>query len=451
MMIVILASCNSDDNLQSAATPTPLPPTTANASPSPANNNDTTGTGQNTTSGDQQNTQAGEAQPEQTRSNFISYQGLYDNTLTGHLPVRRNRVSIGDNHTLIIDDYGTVWGMGSDSRGQLATIDRSVHMERDYEPYPVEILHNVALVRASGRSSFAVTNGGALWVISHTFPALLPPENAGGRVQFRYTTYPTRIMDNVVDIQIGGSHILILTSNGDVWAGGSNASGQIEAPATPGNTRAVEFRMVMENVVYIAAGPMSSLAITESGDIYAWGGVLGHGVSASGEPVPRMRLDGLGDLTRVSFQEHPVIAAVRADGAAVTVHNTEIVAATEDVLTFEPIVWQWDDFSLLKYIVTLGGINHRNTFMLFDDGRLQGSGSNTYGLVNPNEGVGRRYRIDSPQTIMENVAYFATGQSHAVAIDFNGQVWVWGANNYGQLGLGHTSDLEGFSMLSLNS
>ena len=378
-----------------------------------------------------------------TRSEFIYYQCVYDNTLTGHLPVRKNRASLGTAHTLVIDNNGIAWGMGSNRRGALGVRDHyiSFHLRETYELQPVKLLQNVALVRTQGRYSFAITNGGSLWKLDSSISSALAE-----LIDYRFLGYPIRIMDNIVDIQIGWDHFLALSSNGEVWAWGDNSSGQVQSPR---EAIVLGPRVVMENVIQIKAGPHSSFAITESGDLYVWGCLLNQGVASDLFPAthPRVRIDGFGDIVSLYHTGDLNMTAVGADGAAMLVRYRDLVSASAEAYVFEPTRWTWDDSNVTEHIMFIGS----DTFMLQDTGLLQGIGSNRYGLLNPANPSSSSYR--SPITIREDVAYFAAGgpshagPTHAFMIDKTGQMWVWGRNHEGQLGLGHTSTTEEFTML----
>ncbi|XP_076633725.1 RCC1 and BTB domain-containing protein 1-like isoform X1 [Colletes latitarsis] len=87
----------------------------------------------------------------------------------------------------------------------------------------------------------------------------------------------------VLDIACGNSHCLALTNEGEVYAWGRNDAGQVgngnkinqDVPVK------VNFALANDRIVRIACGDSSSVAITENGEIYSWGdngvGQLGVG------------------------------------------------------------------------------------------------------------------------------------------------------------------------------
>jgi alpha-tubulin suppressor-like RCC1 family protein len=85
------------------------------------------------------------------------------------------------------------------------------------------------------------------------------------------------------------------------------------------------------------------------------------------------------------------------------------------------------------------GDNH--TVALDGNGNLWTWGDNTYGQLGYS-GAGR----STPALLSETgvggvkVVAIAAGAQHTVALDNNGEVWTWGGNGQGQLGLGDTTD-----------
>ncbi|KAJ9518466.1 hypothetical protein QJQ45_018482, partial [Haematococcus lacustris] len=90
--------------------------------------------------------------------------------------------------------------------------------------------------------------------------------------------------DSAVAVAAGEQHTLCLTKGGEVWAWGSNASGQLGIGPTD-KARVPEPRLVKPltgvGVEELAAGSEHSLARSTSGQLWSWGtstqGALGQG------------------------------------------------------------------------------------------------------------------------------------------------------------------------------
>jgi alpha-tubulin suppressor-like RCC1 family protein len=76
------------------------------------------------------------------------------------------------------------------------------------------------------------------------------------------------------------------------------------------------------------------------------------------------------------------------------------------------------------------------TFLLREDGSLWSSGAQNGGTVGR---TGPLLRFDF---VIGNVSTLACGAGHVVAISTSGIIYVWGQNDYGQLGIGSTTPTQ---------
>lgn len=294
---------------------------------------------------------------------------------------------------------GNAWAWGWNISGQLGsgtTTDSAT-------PRPV---HGVQEVRALANGLFhsmALRANGTVWTWGgNDFGQL-----GIGTTADSITSARVPGLHTIVAIAAGPLHSLALQVDGTVWAWGANSGGQLgagplctrAAPATC--LRTLPLRVPgLPPVVAIAAGVEHSLALTREGVVWTWGwtaeGVLGTGVAcdqaldagcASARPAP---VDGL-----------PPIVAI-ATGA---LHSLALDRSGH--------VWAWG--------ANEGGQLGRDPLTTIR-GRMLCSARPL--LV---AGLGRMVAI-------------ATGDMHSLALDRQGQVWAWGANAYGQLGLGATAD-----------
>ncbi|XP_077014348.1 RCC1 and BTB domain-containing protein 2 isoform X2 [Tamandua tetradactyla] len=96
---------------------------------------------------------------------------------------------------------------------------------------------------------------------------------------------------HVVEVACGSYHSLVLTSDGEVFAWGYNNSGQVGSGSTGNQTipRRVTGCLQNKTIVNIACGQMCSMAVADTGKVYVWGyngnGQLGLGNSGN-QPTP---------------------------------------------------------------------------------------------------------------------------------------------------------------------
>ena len=74
-----------------------------------------------------------------------------------------------------------------------------------------------------------------------------------------------------------------------------------------------------------------------------------------------------------------------------------------------------------------------NTMLIDLNNNMWGFGRNDYGQL----GLGDNINRNVPIQISEKIRFIACSEYHTVIINWNYEVWVFGRNDYGQLGLGH--------------
>ena len=99
-------------------------------------------------------------------------------------------------------------------------------------------------------------------------------------------TFPTKIKS----VSIGHSHVVALTKQGDVFAWGSSAMGQV-GHGSLNSVRTPRLVLFGREICSVSAGRYHSLAVTPFGIVYAWGcgesGQLAHG-NLDSQLIPRV-------------------------------------------------------------------------------------------------------------------------------------------------------------------
>ncbi|CAE7704806.1 UVR8, partial [Symbiodinium necroappetens] len=202
---------------------------------------------------------------------------------------------------------------------------------------------------------------------------------------------------DLVPLAAGGYHTVVVSNPGQVWAAGYNDYGQLGTGGTVKQHAFVQVAFGGKKIVAVAAGGLHTAAITDSGELWTWGS-NGHG-----------RL-GTGDTTN---RHAPV---------KVSVNGQKIVA------------------------VAAGGFH---TAALTDSGELWTWGWNGYGQL----GVGDTTDRHAPVKVSVNgqkIVAVATGGSHTAAITDSGELWTWGYNGHGRLGIGDTMNRHAPVKVSVN-
>jgi alpha-tubulin suppressor-like RCC1 family protein len=183
----------------------------------------------------------------------------------------------------------------------------------------------------------------------------------------------------ITDVDAGYWHALALSSAGEVYVWGDNSCGQLGVGATDEADEAdgpVAVRVGRgQTVTRVSGGGMHSLALTLSGEVYAWGD------NAYGQ---------LGDGT-TKARTTPV--AVRLPDAVVFVQVAALANAS---------------------------------LALAADGRVFAWGDNAFGQLGDGTTVGRLLPVQALFPSGAEVRQISGGAVHALALDADGGLYTWG-------------------------
>ncbi|XP_034417637.1 RCC1 and BTB domain-containing protein 1-like isoform X3 [Cyclopterus lumpus] len=197
----------------------------------------------------------------------------------------------------------------------------------------------------------------------------------------------------VVSLSYGsGPHVLLATADGELFAWGHNGYSQLGNGTTNQGVAPVlvSTNLLNRKVTEVACGSHHSMALTDSGEVYAWGynncGQVGSGSTAN-QPTPR----------RVS--------------------------------------------SCLQSKVAVGiACGQTSSLAVVDNGEVYGWGYNGNGQL----GLGNNGNQLTPCRIVALqglcVRQIVSGYAHSLALTDEGLLYTWGANTYGQLGTGNKSN-----------
>ncbi len=256
-------------------------------------------------------------------------------------------VSSGTSHTLVLTADGDVYGFGSNIDGQIGSpegLDENGDPIREIlSPLKVEGLPaNVISITADTKTSFAVTADGEVYGWGENRFGQLGIGSDNGDGTFTPDTAdvldPTKIQglpDNVVDVKGGARWVIALTEDGDVYAWGPNDEGPTggldgDPAAESDGTFFPTLVTGLDDVtiVEIASGPNSIIAVADNGDVYTFGsnsdGRLGYRTEGSVyEPQ-------VVDFT--SDPEPYLVSTTPADnGRDVSIQSSVTFSFTEDI------------------------------------------------------------------------------------------------------------------------
>ncbi len=198
-------------------------------------------------------------------------------------------VSAGTAHTLILKNDGTVWATGDNSAGELGTGNTAATST----PVQVKVnassfLTGIVTIAADNNESFAVDSKGNVWAWGL---------NTNGQLGIGTTSnavYASQVgsLTNIVAVASSQNHTLAVRADGSVWGWGANSNGQVgNGSASTWVTTPVKVQApsgqsgFLSGIVAVAAGASHSLALDQNGNVWAWGnnaaGQLGNATQTS--------------------------------------------------------------------------------------------------------------------------------------------------------------------------
>ena len=290
--------------------------------------------------------------------------------------------------------------------------------------------HNIDRLSLGGCHTGFVKEDGSLYVWGCGFERQL------GNGEYTIADSPIKIMDDVEKISFGFENSAAITKDGSLYIWGKHnpipdgPSGLFMCPDVP--------EKIMDDVKYVSLGTYHTAVIKNDNSLYMWGenskGELGNGKSGyyeySDTPVKIMddvRCVSLGFLHS---------AAITNDGSLYTWgcnRNGQLGngKSGESEIEAEPV----KIMDNVKYV----SVGDEHSAAITEDGSLYMWGRNNFGQVG-NGKSGENEIQTEPVKIMDNVQYVSLGMLFSAAITKDGSLYMWGENGSGQLGNGETGN-----------
>jgi len=303
----------------------------------------------------------------------------------------QDTVAAGDAHTLVVKSDGTVWGCGSNAKGQLCQ-EAGTYTEKFVQIKP---LTKIVSVAAGYSSSMALTEGGKVYVWGNDVktPTLVAGLSNVVVIAAGQTGYaaiksdgtlwtwnqgktPWQQLADVIDIEAGGNHFVVLSNRGYVYTWGDNYFGQLGDGANTNKSYPVQVKK-LKDIISIGAGYNHSLAVDKKGNVYTWGS----------NSSKQLGIDNV-EKSNVPVQVSGISKAYFVDGGA----------AFSVALTTEKKAYAW--------------------------------GNGEYGQLR----VGEIETSATPRMIKTSAKFYdiEAGGTHAIGSDTS--AYTWGRNANGQLG-----------------
>jgi len=337
-------------------------------------------------------------------------------------------VASGDVFTIAIAD-GTFWTWGQNNYGQLGLGDTTDRIS----PTQIRTDMDWSLVSAGGQYTTAIKTDGTLWAWGRNNYGQLGLGDTTDR------TSPTQIGTDTdwSLVSAGYYHAMAIKTDGTLWAWGNNGNGRLGiGDITDRNTPT----QVGADADWssVSAGGLHTIAVKTNGTLWAWGygayGQLGLGDETDKYNPTQIGTDT--DWSSVAGGVYHTIA-IKTDGTLwAWGANGGGQLGLGDIINRNIPTQVGTDTNW--FLVSVGVGSGHTTTAIKTDGTLWAWGQNNYGQL----GLGDTTDRHSPTQVGTdtNWSFVSVGGYHIAAIKTNGTLWVCGKNNYGQLGLGDTTD-----------
>jgi alpha-tubulin suppressor-like RCC1 family protein len=378
--------------------------------------------------------------------------------------VEANKASGGEDHILVSFSNDTLFGAGYNRDGQLGVNDRDDKfvLAQTYsgaQSLTETFIQNVLSFDAGWQHSICCDENGYCYTmgINASYVLGIGSMNTGLREitpaqvlsgEQSDPNAPHTYLENIIQVSAGrsGTHSLAIEETIDpqtqeasyrAFAWGNNSHGQLGiddtgAESTPCIVLAGEQQNdpngnpYFADVLQVSAGEFHSMLLDDSGNVFCMGddadGQIGNGSATGYATVPNKVLSGEQSDTNTYLEN---IVAINA--------GWQHCMALEDLDPEDDVkngrVYTW-------------GSNHGGYYSS-GGGRLGNgeysnsswaAGDSTVDKPEPVRVKSGQQNID-PNGLV-NIVAISAGDSHCLALDNKGNVWSWGDNNYGQLGVG---------------
>jgi len=172
-------------------------------------------------------------------------------------------VAAGDFHTLALRTDGTVWAWGQNTNGQLGDGTNT----QQTSPVQVTGLTNIIKIDAGTFFSMALRNDGTVWTWGQ---GLFGQLGNSGNINSNVPVQVSGII-NIGEIAAGASHGLAVSTTGIVYGWGQNSFGEVGDSSITSRNSPVLTNLIPNNIIQLEAGNNFSLALSDIGEIWAWG------------------------------------------------------------------------------------------------------------------------------------------------------------------------------------
>jgi alpha-tubulin suppressor-like RCC1 family protein len=353
-------------------------------------------------------------------------------------PVEGGKTVFLSSYAIALSAKGDLYCWGFNWAGQVGNGSTNT------QPKPVMVLANVASFKAVVDTVAAITKNGDLYCWGGSGYGQV------GNGKFANQTTPVKVLSNVASVTADsndaddGAHVFnsqavtvaAITTSGDLYCWGYNEFGQVGNGQSGVDINQATPVKVLSSVASVTFDKGTAFAVTTSGDLYAWGrnnnGQVGNGQSGEGlcQTTPAKVLSSVASV-KVSVDTTAAIAT-NGDLYCWGANSMGRVGNGASTLQATPV----------KVLSNVASATPGSTSTaITTNGDLYCWGYAELGQVG-NGKHGLEDRQTTPAKIMSNVASVAQTGTNTAAVTTSGDLYCWGTNDWGHLGIGTISAFE---------
>src|SRR3990167_4410998 len=334
-------------------------------------------------------------------------------------------LAVGNNHSIFVDRFGVVWSCGSNKHGELGVGDKN---KREI-PTKIKTLPRIATVSAGNSFSLYLDGTGTVWSCGMNELGQL----GIGSVVNQTRPVKIELLPKIEAIHCLENSSLFLDSNGDVFCCGSNINGELGVASEEGKKLEPTKILNLPKIQALSGGKSHSLFLDIDGNVWAAGnngnGQLGTGnLNDSQKPVKVLNLPKIKSISAgayvswfVDFNGNVWGCGANGKGelgfgdSRARLQPSKLSAALQDLTIKDPV-----------RIISVGG-NEAASIFLTETGSVFTCGSNNRKTPTLVGGIPKMSKI-------------CPGHGFRfMCVDEEGNVWGWGQNGSGQLGVGDSN------------
>lgn len=352
-------------------------------------------------------------------------------------------VQVEDNTVIALDKDGYVYSSGYNGYGNLGngstntryTFDKvikgfneNITGEGETQVITKEpiYLDNIKSIEAGYNNAIAVDTEGKAYNIGYNGFSQNGNGNADSNLVGAKITYKKdgEEINEIFDVAVSEGTIAIARKDGKVWTNGKNNFGQMGDGSTSNKQ---EFTCISNAKIRFEESPVRIKGIGKEKDLNV---EMCQGFNLFYNTVENKNFE-------FESRNKNVVTVDKNTGKMTSVKKGKTAVTVTDTISGEKSTV--DVYVIGDEDITFPQIEtySYSTVTLRANGEVWSYGYNGYGELGTGD---RNNKLLPTYTGINNIVQIALGETHTVALDANGNVWAWGSNYHGALGTGDTVD-----------